>query len=150
MAKNNRTSTIILVVAAIAVWCVVGYRVFRWIWPKETPVAVSSKPVRADDGQGKDSLLLNYKDPFLGDIKTPSSDNTASAAGPVQEPVMPALSYKGLIKDSDGTVNAMISYGGHTEGYSRGSVIDGVRIVEIHADYIIIKWRGSEYILKAR
>jgi len=150
MAKNNRTSTIILVVAAIAVWCVVGYRVFRWIWPKETPVAVSTKHIRVDDGQEKDSLLLNYKDPFLGDIKKPAAIQEGSRSGGVSEPVMPTLAYKGLIKDSDGSINAMINYAGYLDGYSRGSVIDGVRIMEIYADYILVRWRGSDYIIKAK
>ena len=38
MAKN-KLSVILLSVAAVAIWGIVGYRVFRWVAPKDMPIA---------------------------------------------------------------------------------------------------------------
>lgn len=147
---RSKITTPLLTLAAIAVWCIVGYKIYRWISPKEIPVASVMPPKVDKDSQARDSLLLNYRDPFLGSIReTRVADNNDSPV-PAQEPVMPVLAYKGLIRDRDGIVKAMVSHNGRIDGYARGKVIDGVRVEEITGEYIIVKWRGAKYIIPAK
>lgn len=147
---RSKITTTLLTLAAVAVWCIIGYKIYRWISPKETPAASVMAPKVENDSQVEDSLILNYRDPFLGNIReTRVADNNYSPA-PAPEPVMPVLAYKGLIRDRDGVVKAMITQDGRLDGYAKGAVIDGVRVEEITGEYIIVKWRGAKYIIPAK
>lgn len=151
MAKI-KASTIILSLAAIAIWCVVGYRVYRWIFPREQSV-LQTAPRERETGTGQsDTLLLNYRDPFFpaGMPSRPSARSGAPAPSPVAEKPLPTLTYKGLIRDGGGRVKAMISFEGRVEGYPVGAMVGGARIKGIKADYVIVEWQGKEHTIKAR
>ncbi len=147
---KNKIATTLLTIAAIAIWCIVGYRIFRWISPKETPVANIASPKVESGRQPEDSLMLDYRDPFLGSVKEVKSTVNSYVSEPVPEPAMPSVAYKGLIRDGDGIVKAMIAHEGRLEGFTKGAVIDGLRLTDITAEYIVVKWRGTEYIITAK
>jgi len=145
---RSKISTYLLGLAAVAVWCIVGYRIFRWISPKETPLARAVTTKTEIVNQAEDSLMLDYRDPFLGDVREPRVSDYHDSPAP--EPVMPSLAYKGLIRDGNGIIKAMIYHEGRLDGYSKGAVIGGVRLTEITAEYIIVKWRGTDYTITAK
>ena len=150
MAKNKLT-VILLSVAAVAIWGIVGYRVFRWVAPKDMPIAKAIPPKTSSIKPSCDSLKLNYRDPFLSDLEeSRPMDNHARFETPAPEPVMPVLSYKGLIRDGNGIVRALITCSNQTEGYRKGESVAGVRIMEITADCLTVKWRGKTYTIAAQ
>ncbi len=150
MAKI-KASTIVLSLAAIAIWCVVGYRVYRWVSPKDAPAGASAPKPRRTDTRQPDTLLLDYRDPFF---QSPARETRAAGRGtapkPAEEQPLPALAYKGLIRDGRGMVKAMVSFEGRVEGYPVGSVVGGARIKGIKADCITVEWQGKEHTVKAR
>ena len=147
---RSKITTSLLTLAAIAVWCIIGYRIYRWISPKEKPATSVVMPKVESNSQVEDSLMLNYRDPFLGILRESRGTDNHYSPEPAPEPVMPSLAYKGLISDRDGIVKAMISHDGRLDGYTKGAVIDGVCVTEINAEYIIVKWRGAKYIIPAK
>lgn len=145
MAKQSNLSTILLLAAAVAIWAVVGYRVYRWAWPDKTPPAKPAMPVAKKQKPARDSLMLNYPDPFLGEVEKPKASNTSMPSRPMPERTMPSISYKGLIRDADGSVRAMITYNKQTDGYRKGETIEGMKIKKITTECITVRWNGADY-----
>ena len=147
---RGRISTIVLIIAATAIWSVVGYRIFRWISPKKDVVPVITTPHAQVEVNGYDTLMLNYRDPFLDDNNSFDVVDGSFDSVAADESSMPVLEYKGLIRGGDGIVKAMIIHDGHLDGFSKGAVIDGLHLTEVAADYIIVQWKGTEYLINAK
>lgn len=147
---RSKITTTLLTLAAVAVWCIIGYKIYQWISPKEPQSVSVMAPKVENDSQVEDSLMLDYRDPFLGIIRESRVADNHYNPEPAPEPVMPSLAYKGLISDRNGVVKAMISHDGRLDGYTKGAVIDGVCVTDINAEYIIVKWRGAKYIVPAK
>lgn len=149
MTKHS-ISTVCLLTAAIAVWSIVGYRVFRWMSPKEEPVARAILPKATPVRTTTDSLMLNYRDPFFTGKANATPAKESLNTAPVPSSSLPALGYKGLIRDGNGSVRAMVSFGGRTEGYRRGDIVEGVKLLKITADCLTVRWQGADYNLEAQ
>ncbi len=150
MAKS-KASVILLSIAAIGIWGIVGYRVFRWVAPQDMPVTRATTPKAKPAGQRADSLMLNYRDPFFTGLEESSPTNHHPRSEPIgPEPVMPVLSYKGLIRDANGSVRALITSNGQTDGYKKGDSVAEVKIIDITADCLTVKWRGKSYTIAAQ
>lgn len=150
MAKRNRISTLLLFVAAVAIWGVVGYRVYQWVSPIETPAAKPSVPKERQQKPAKDTLMLDYPDPFMGEVRKSKEPVPMAPSRPMPEHTMPSIAYKGLIRDADGSVKAMITYNNQTDGYRRGETIEGIKIKQITAECITVRWNGSDYTIAAK
>lgn len=149
MAKN-KTSVILLSVAAVAVWGIVGYRVFRWVTPEEVPVVRAFSKKEKTESTSTDSLMLNYRDPFFADKKEAVPERESLPKETTPAPALPAFSYKGLIRDADGSVRAMVTHGRQTDGYRKGEMVDGAKIIAITADCLTVRWHGTDYNLEAK
>ena len=149
MAKS-KASIILLSIAAIAIWGVVGYRVYRWVSPVEAPAVKPVAPKERRQRPARDSLKLNYPDPFLGEVKKAKEPAPLTPSRPMPERPMPAIAYKGLIRDADGCVKAMITYNNQTDGYRKGETIDGIKIKQITAECITVRWNGADYTIAAK
>ncbi len=147
MGKRN-TSTILLLAAAVVIWCLVGYRVWRWLSPKDGPV-VSTTRSKANPASHKgDSLMLDYRDPFF--VEEKKAEPIQPAPIPEPETVMPTLSYKGLIRDGDGSVKALVAFNGQVDGYKKGDKIGDVKVLLISPEVLTVRWRGKDYNIAAK
>ena len=149
MAKRS-ISTIILLTAAITIWCLVGYRIYRWFSPKDEPVISTTRPKSNSTSHEGDSLSLNYRDPFFVEEKKAEPIQPAPISEPAPESVMPTLSYKGLIRDGDGCVKAIVVFNGQVEGYKKGDKIGDVKVLLISPEVLTVRWRGRDYNIAAK
>lgn len=150
MTKRSNISTLLLILAAAAIWGVVGYRVYRWVAPVEAPAVKPAAPKERRQKPARDSLLLNYPDPFLGEVKKAKEPAPRTPSMPMPERPMPGIAYKGLIRDADGSLKAMITYNNQTDGYRKGETIEGIKIKQITAECITVRWNGSDYTIAAK
>lgn len=110
MIKRSNIGTLLLILAAAAIWGVVGYRVYRWVAPVEAPAVKPVAPKERRQKPARNSLLLNYPDPFLGEVRKTKEPVLENQFRQMPERTMPAIAYKGLIRDADGSLKAMITY----------------------------------------
>lgn len=150
MAMRSNISTFLLLAATVAIWGVVGYRVYRWVSPEDIPAGKPVLPEARAGAPAKDTLMLNYPDPFMGEVKTSTDPAPRTPSMPMPERPMPAIAYKGLIRDADGSVKAMITYNNQTDGYRKGETIEGIKIKQITAECITVRWNGSDYTIAAK
>ena len=150
MTGKRNISTILLLAAAVVIWCLVGYRVWRWFSPKEGSTMKVTAPAAVSTPVAEDSLMLNYRDPFFEKEPVVVSASPAPVPEPVPEPVMPAISYKGLIRDGDGCVKAQVAFNGQVDGYRIGEKIGDVKVLAISLDALTVRWRRKEYTIAAK
>lgn len=150
MTGKQSISTILLLAAAVVIWCLVGYRVWRWFSPKDAPVARVTAPAAAPASQAGDSLLLSYRDPFFKEEAAVAAVSPAPVPEPAPEPVLPALSYKGLIRDGDGSVKALVAFDGKVDGYMQGEKIGDVKVLSISPEALTVRWRRKDYTIAAK
>lgn len=105
--KNRKSTTSVLLLLCIVVWGTIGWKVFSNLNDSPVLVAQIAKPVMAIR---KDSirLLLNYRDPFLGDYLMEDSSRTevvqeAAYVNPepnlgFEQETPPDFQYKGTIR----------------------------------------------------
>ena len=94
--------------------------------------------------------MLDYRDPFFVEEPSVEPARPEPVPEPAAEPVMPALSYKGLIRDGDGCVKALVAFNGKVDGYRKGDKIDDVKVLEISPEALTVRWRGKEYTIAAK
>lgn len=150
MTKRSNIGTLLLILAAAAIWGVVGYRVYHWVAPVEAPVAKPVLPKAKAARPARDSLLLNYPDPFLEEVRKAKEQAPRTPSMPMPERPMPGIAYKGLIRDADGSLKAMITYNNQTDGYRKGETIEGIKIKQITAECITVRWNGADYTIAAK
>lgn len=149
MGKNKNT-TIFLLCATITVWCVVGFKLVGFFSQTDKPSVEQEFTEPQSVGAPIDSLMLNYRDPFFPLSQESKHTGMGDYSATVLESTLPALEYKGLIRDGKGSVNAFISHHGRWDSYRVGAVIEGARIVDITAESLTVKWRGNDYTIAAK
>lgn len=114
--NNKKLVTVILLVAAVLVWGLVTFKVVRGSRKTEIP-SVSFSPREPLDLEGKDSLVLDYLDPFLREFsraKKPGAVPSSPASRPVKKTEQspePDFTYKGMIGNGTGRMACVIKNG---------------------------------------
>lgn len=130
MKKNFITA--FLSILTLTIWLIVFYRVFN---RNNKVITVTEESVK-NNVVSRDTLLLNYRDPFVRNIVKLSSKKTS-----VTEIITPpTFIYKGLIKSRRGTLLII----NDTLIYSKDR-IDNYRVVKIYKDSIIVKKGGQTH-----
>lgn len=95
---RKKLLSLALVIAVLAVWGLVGFRIWNLTRPEITQSAKTEKKAE-DHSIPNDSLRLDYRDPFLesgkAKIVVPTEKVAAIPESPAQ---MPSLKYKGMVK----------------------------------------------------
>ncbi len=139
-----------LVVAVLAVWGLVGFRIWNLTRPKITE-SVKTEKRSETHSIPKDSLRLDYRDPFLesGNAKAivPEKKVAAIPEHPVQ---MPPLKYKGMVKGKDGTVKALVENKGDVVSLAKGAMLEKVRVVEIEPEHILVQFGNETHLIRVK
>lgn len=139
-----------LVIAVLAVWGLVGFRVWNLARPEVTQSVKTEKKTETHFVT-KDSLRLDYRDPFLesGNAKAivPEKKVAAIPEHPVQ---MPPLKYKGMVKGKDGTVKAIVENRGEVVFFAKGAMLERVRVVEIEPEHILVQFGNETHLIRVR
>lgn len=139
-----------LVIAVLAVWGLVGFRVWNLARPEITKSAKAEKKTESQSIP-KDTLHLDYRDPFLesGKAKTVVLlEKVATIPKPLVQ--MPPLKYKGMVKGKNGTVKALVESKGEVVSLAKGAVLEKVRVVEIEPEHIQVLFGNETHLIKVR
>lgn len=85
---KSKAMTYVLIVVVLAVWGVVAKKIF-FSKPSGDAAAYVKPPSGKPRVEGRDTLLLNYRDPFLGDVRRERPKPATSTAGDGRRPLPP-------------------------------------------------------------
>ncbi len=156
---RSRITTYMLVVAVIAVWGFVAWKIF---FPRPTPpnVAITTSVERETGGVEEYNLRLDYKDPFLKDAPAgaTSSSSSRSQESPPAEPFSPQpselpddlpLKYAGTISAS-GRVLYMFEHEGLLHPLSLGETLAGYTLTETFRDSVRVGKGGMVFTIQMK
>ena len=148
---KSKKTTYLLLAAALIVWGIVLYKV---LFPKTAqkelripaPVAKNKTPDK------KDSLWLNYRDPFLGNIaisekvSIEQKDFTANVSWEEKTDKKPVgdLCYYGRITTHNQTY-CLICIGNEHHQMEQGDIRDGFKLTHIYEDSVYFEKQGEVY-----
>ncbi len=139
-----------LVMAVLAVWGLVGFRIWNLARPEITESVKTEKKTESQSVP-RDSLRLDYRDPFLESGKAKTIVLSEKVAAIPKPPVqMPPLKYKGMVKGKDGTVKALVESKGEVVSLAKGAVLEKVRVVEIEPENIRVQFGNETHLIRVR
>lgn len=141
---QKRSTTIVLIVAALLVWGGVAVRITRWT-RSDGPMEGSAPPIDAQPEMPADTLLLDYPDPFLGYLERQETASPAKADPvSVSEDRPPVFRYKGVMRTKE-DMYALIQKGNMSQMLRRGDVLDGWQVSGFGPDAMVLKKGKWEY-----
>lgn len=151
MERKNITTGVLLV-AAVAVWGVIVVKVVRGSRPSgvAVPRAVVEKVTVKDE---RDSLKLDYRDPFLGEFTRARREpvKTVAAEKPVRKeperPPVPDFSFKGVIGGGAGR-RAMVLKNGGLHMLSPGDVLGDFEVVSFSPEVMTV--RSGRHVIEVK
>ncbi len=139
-----------LVTVVLAVWGLVGFRIWNLARPE---IMESVKTEKKTESQyiPKDSLRLDYRDPFLesGNAKTIAHAEKVAAI-PESSAQMPPLMYKGMVKGKGGTVKALVENKGEIVPLAKGAMLEKVHVIEIEPEHILVRFGNETHLIRVR
>ena len=141
--ERKKIMTGFLLVTVILIWGIIILKVLRGSRPVEEPLVENriKEPVK---NASKDSLQLNYRDPFLGEFVRIKEDKKSSQSKvkvvrrePEQPPV-PDFTFKGLI--GNGTEQrAMVMKNGSLHILGLGEMIGEFKVIGISPELMTVQ-----------
>ena len=138
--------TYLLLILVLVLWAVVFRKVFSHLGKNDTVAIPEQRPVEQKQVTVDTGLLLDYRDPFLEEVRPralPSQRNDApvNAFEPEffsEPPQPPPLQFKGLIQKGK-TVYAVVTAGVSSELVLRGDMVAGYRVQMVTADSLVVQ-----------
>ena len=133
----------VLLVAVFLIWGVIILKVVRGNRPVEEPLVENriKEPVK---NASKDSLQLNYRDPFLGEfvrVKEVKKSSQSQAEGIRKEPELPPVpdfTFKGLIGNGV-EQRAMVLKNGSLHILGLGGMIGEFKVIGISPELMTVQ-----------
>ena len=144
----------VLLVAVVLIWGVIILKVVRGSRLAEKPLVENriKEPVK---NASKDSLLLNYRDPFLGEfvrIKEVKKSSQSQAKVIRKEPELPPVpdfTFKGLIGNGV-EQRAMVLKNGNLHMLGLGETIGEFKVIWISPELITVQKEKYKIEVKVR
>lgn len=146
MSKQQKTY--LLLVAVIGIWSLIIYQVFK---QKKLETIVSTSTIQKKfitqkiKQKKRDSLNLNYRDPFLGKLvnkKVIQKKKTTT-----QPVAFPAIVYNGSIKGNQ-KISYIISVQNQQEIVKIGQTFRDVTLISANSRQIVIVYKKSRKTIK--
>lgn len=160
--KRKKMMTSALLVLCAIIWGTIAWKVYSAM-NKETPVELQAASAKAKPQPRQTALLLNYRDPFLGDYKTRPSqrnevpDSVKSSAKKKHqlsqkqppeakqiEEMPPNIQYKGIIRMGTNT-KAIVCCNGQTQMLKCNDPINKYVIKSITDKTLIISCKNKKH-----
>lgn len=151
---KSRVTTYLLIAATLAVWGVVAWRIFS-SRPDRIDAPIH-RDARSEPHTGDESLLLDYKDPFLRNttaaaipkpaIKQPPKAKPADTKKPVLPKEIPPIKYTGTIK-AGGRISYLFEYSGLQHALAPGDEFEGYTLAEAFPDSVRFSKNGDFFTL---
>lgn len=144
-----------LLVAVVLIWSTVILKVVRGS-RREESAPVERMPDKPSLKVQRDSLKLDYRDPFIGDFVRTKQENKIPQARvhriskePKQPPPAPDFTFKGLIGNESGQ-KAMVLNNGSLHLLGVGDTFGEYEVVGIFPEYVLVKSGKFEIEVKVR
>ena len=148
---KKKLTLVLLVVLVLFVWGLIGVRIWKMTKTQEPPRQVETVRDKAPQVVTPDTLLLNYRDPFLDKQRVEAKRETVSEVRSVAaEMPMPQLAYKGLVRGKDKKIRAIVEVDGEVKTFAVGEQIQGARVVTIDPEFLRLNWRGTSLMFNAQ
>lgn len=147
---KSKSTIILLSIAVVVLWGIIAYKFFIAIPDSSAVVPMQAKPSSKVIPE-TDTLLLNYKDPFLGNIvplkKSIVTSNkiivpAQKIASSPKEKV--TIRYIGIIRANKGTKH-IVNINGSTHTVSKGDETGGFRLTTITDDSLFFTKNNHTY-----
>lgn len=141
--ERNKVLTGILLIAVVLVWGIIVLKVIRGGRTAEVPV-VEDMPKMPVNSEQKDSLRLDYRDPFLGEFIKIKQDKKMQlpqvkvARKEPEQPPVPDFTFKGLIGNGTGQ-RAMILKNGSLHILGPGEMIGEFKVIRISPEQMTVQ-----------
>lgn len=141
--------TFFLLIAALAVWGIIVYKMVSSAYPGETCLSVASSPAAGKIMQ-QEVLNLAYPDPFLRGTAVPgrksACGNNPAMEKKVTEVPMPSFRLKGKISKKQQKF-LLLEYEGNLALYPYDSLPEGYAVRGVYADSVVVACQGQCYTL---
>lgn len=147
MKKQHRTY--LLLAFVLLVWGIIGYRFVNAINPsKEDPqvITTNEKFVPKKIKKREDfSIVADYRDPFLGTVKTRQADKRKPVPNPIQTKIPKKnIIYTGFISDQETKPNIFfVTIEGQQQMMSLNDTFQEVKLIKGTKSYIMVSYNGS-------
>lgn len=151
--KYRKSTVAVLLFLCFLVWGTIGWKVYNNLKGSPVPVLQATKPVIVEK---KDSikLLLNYRDPFLGDflmddesysemVKEPNLETIEQQMGYAEE-ITPNFQYKGIIRIGK-VSQAIVAHQDESILLSVQDKIDEFVVLKISETVLTVSRAGKKY-----
>ena len=154
--KNKRASVVILLFVSLLVWGMIGWKVYAGLQPAPSVLPTRKTVERPAEPAGlAETLLLNYRDPFLDDsdrlvdtsARQPMQAVPSGNAGHYEVPseeVQPDFHYKGMIRVGK-SFQAIVVSGEYSRLLQRGDKVDGFTVKSIAEEQLVVTRKGKSY-----
>ncbi|MGK6353198.1 hypothetical protein [Parapedobacter sp. DT-150] len=148
----NKKLTYPLLVLVLILWGVIFYRIFSGWSDEESAMPLPQRLAErvAPERPVDDSLLLDYRDPFLDNVdgETPmmTEDSLAMAYEYVEEtPYVDwsQVQYLGSVNSTGGKAVALVSINGKEYMLKPGETVDGYTLVGQVGSSIAVRYQGQ-------
>ena len=152
--ERKKFMTGVLLVAVVLIWGVIILKVVKGSRPIENPVA-DNHPKASVDNVSKDSLRLDYRDPFLGEFvrvkeyKKPSIVQAKIVKREPEQPPVPDFTFKGLIGNGV-EQKAMVMKNGNLHMLSLGEMVGEFKVIGISPEQITVQSGKHKIEVKVR
>ena len=150
---KNKKITYLLIVLTVAIWGTIGWKVYQALRKDDIPVISGNNIPLPKQDNSTPSLLLNYRDPFLGGYSEPVrevrvNNNPQSVVNRqpiIEEPeISPNFRYKGVIRVG-AEIQAMVSVNGETLLFKANDQVGQFVISNILDDKLVVRMNKKEY-----
>lgn len=152
---KNKKFLYILLPAVLVIWGSIFYKIYTSVKGTDIPESLASMKNMKEEPQEKEdtfSLLLNYRDPFLGKhggVVNRPAIKASDEKTKVQKIQWPNIIYHGFIKNkSTKKVLALLEINGRESNIAAGNTIEGVSVKKIFKDSIIVAFKGEKKTIK--
>jgi type II secretory pathway component PulC len=146
---KSRLTTYVLIVAVVAVWGFVAWKIFFARPDSPVPVLRQAQATEPDKETGE-KLSLDYRDPFLKGAAVAKTQATPAKQTPLKlPPKTPAAPTVTLPFKYTGTISAggrrlyIFEHAGEQHLLSEGEELAGFRLAETYADYVRFAKNGE-------
>lgn len=152
--ERKKIMTMVLLVAVALIWGTVILKVVRGTRPAGNP-ASENPPEAPVARQMKDSLRLDYRDPFIGEfVRERQAERRAlpqnrRARKEPEAPPVPDFTFKGMIGNGDGT-KAMILKNGNLHMLGVGEIFGGFKVIGISPELVTVQSGRHQIEVKVR
>ena len=144
----------VLLVAVVLIWGVIILKVVKGSRSIENPV-VENHTKTSVKNVSKDSLQLDYRDPFLGEFvrvkqnKKPSITQKTIVKREPEQPPVPDFTFKGLIGNGV-EQKAMVMKNGNLHMLSLGEMVGEFKVIGISPEQITVQREKHKIEVKVR